>query len=1564
MPDIDVFAASIIAEVFASRVRKNALGVLGQNLPACDLPSLVECLNEHHKKPFRLALLGGSPKVPKVPKGCDVTTSASTANEWRNDAKTLAGMKTFALVLGVVREGRLLSLDGRGSGVFIPVSDKDLRATLKDRVVSLLTTKKRNALWSFATENDNFSVDALLSFAAGAVAAAASNPHDVLEYEATNLWRLGLIPHRRMLENEGPKEMWKLSRPNTDMVARLRSLNRVDMRSISSKTEDASIPDTIRDTAKAMLAFARDGKRKELLAKLEFDKVVEVLAPKKAKRKVAEDDGTARKEVKERMLGDEAAIEDLLKHGGEHLEDIAKTFDAEEDEDDGVEEVVLDGRKVVKKARMGTSVVSNAVKRLFDENRFGGLVQADSATDYFECLRMLDGGEAQVREITPLKNDDKYSIAAIIERVVGHYEGSLEKDVRQAWNDYVAARLEVLPYKDDLVDHPLLALCAKKDLLEATERLVAAYGAMTDAVRYLRDTIRSKHSEITKWLTSRMVALDIVFLHFGNSAVAFAGPTHPFHLWRWIQIAKLLKENQEEFARIGDEAIQRYAATPPVSSPHLLLNSFVQDIPLPRDHVFIGVGSIGSLPLYGDPESRTVAKFRADEIADIAQRFVNMAPHAAFGFEVVAVDPPSVTEVLDAMLLVNKGRQRDDLIPVHLRVFRTRPAPSSTDEENQEMEELSGLIRESKGSLETEPQILSLDLIRTRLAERPVHYAMIFEPGDAQSFRVGVTVSPSLSPLVVPRHYTYDQLEDQFDVIIHGDATPFGSYYGIFRELLNLPEGNTIGRRSGASKWVPDIARVGERSMWFSLIDQGIEPTLQIPASIRLDKRTSGGRDIHTFTAHGDTITRYVEKVIRTGGLVPDLATEQRTTRLMRSLGGDTIPMVVSNASRKGEIMLTQAKGLLGVLAVASWVERDSKDALLISLDSEASRRWILGATDDDARRGDLLCLRQSKNGLVLEVIEVKARTDEQGVVNVGQPGKDGVALSGHAIDQIDATIAILRRIVPKDVSGGVDKARREILRDQMYMAVANRDLKPDRRARAVAMLDEFFEAGPKEYNGRLFIVHIESHQTPVFPTGPRDVGKSPASNRVEVFEILESEADPGDAIPVPAAPAPAAKAKGKPKAKKAEPAPAAAAPVAQNAAAPAAPVPAVVDKPAAKATATEPPAAAPAPAAGGLPDGIRIVIGHDPMRNEVAWESAANPNFGILVTGDPGSGKSQTIRAVIDETRKAKYPVLIFDFKKDYVDDEAKGDLFATDNGLEVYDVVNRGLPFNPFELIPNEAGVVHPVRQAHELAAIIQRVEKNIGDKQVDAFKEAICRAYQKAGIDPKEKAQIATITAQPPTFTDVIQELRDADDSYADSIRIRLQKFEDLGLFPGNDTGVSFEKLVNSGTVLLMNDTANEQMMQALAEILVVKLHALLKRGDQPKKLRRMLVLDEAWRVAKSQRLVELAREGRAFGVGMLIGTQNPKDMPDNLVSCLRTQVYLFNKDVENQKVIVRQLCNSTTNADAQQRLQVVANLKQFQGYLIDELHPQGIRVNVLPHYKRKVTATSSSSPSTQE
>lgn len=1525
MPDIPVFAASVIASTFASHARGKTMGVLGENLPEFDLSAFVTELRGAHGSPFRLAVLGSKAKPIKSSNGVEVTTSAKIANTWRNDAATREGKKLFAIVLGVVTEGRLHSLNGKDRGVLVPVSDRDLRNVIRDKAISLLNTEKRKALWSYLARNDDaFTVDALLQFAAHSHhVATKSNAHDVVDSEARNLWMLGLIPHRKLLE-ASDKLVEKLVRPNLEMVARLKTLAKHDLRTLATISADNGESTDRKSVAKALLAFSRNNKRLQLLQHFDFDAVVRILTPKQARSATATGEPATRKE---RLLGDEAAVEDLIRTGGENLTAISDTFDTDRDEDDvSREEVKMDGRIVIKKSRVGTSQMSAAINRLITEDRFGGIVDGTAVADYVDCLKLLEAAEAPAIEFLPRDASDKYAVLTTLRRVVEFYGGSLTTDVLGVWERYDRARTAVLAYKHPLVDHPLLTLCSDEEALAACAELIAAYGALMDAVAYTRDVIRGQSNDTAKRLMSRALALDVIFLRYTGGAVAIAGPTHPFHLWRWVQIAKLLKEHREEFARLGDDLVQKHAANPPISSPHLLLTPYAEQ--LPRDYVFVGIGSIGSLPLYGDPESRTAAKFRADEIADIAKRFVSMSPHARHGFEVVLVDAPSLADVVDSLVSINNGRTRSDLVPIHVRSFRTREATSSTDEEEVEMEELAGVIREIRGSLELEPNRVNLDQIASKLAQRAAHLTLIFEPGDSQAFKVGIDISPTLSPLIVPRHYSYDQMEDQFHVIIHGDATPFGSYYSLFRDLLNLPEGNTIGRRSGASTWIPGIARIGENSMWFSVIDQGIEPTFNVPKAIRVDKRAMAGRDLHTFTTHQHTIRRYVEKVIAAGGLVPDDATVDRGFRLMQQLGGDTIPLVVSSASLQGHILPQQARGLLGSLAVTAWYQEQVPDGLLISLDSEVSRRWILGATENDGRRGDLLCLRQTTDGLLLEVIEVKARDDAQ---------------SGHAIGQIDATIAILKRVLAVNGSTAVDRARREILRDQLYMAVATRNVLPDKRQRAVQMLNEFFERGPSHIKGRHFLVHIESQATPSFPSTPERVLKSPNGNQIERFQITESEPTPPEDVPSSSSLLKAGVAQRLPLEKADDVAPtyedteggarAASTPVHV-------PSPrqknATIDVSSAELSESNPP--------------LIVSLGRDPSgTKDVTWDTSANPNFGFLVTGDSGSGKSQTIRSIIHTARRLQYPVLVFDFKRDYADDPDKEDFFARDNKLLVYDVVNKGLPFNPLALIPNEAGIVQPVRQAYEIASIIQRIE-NLGQKQSNAFVEAMVRTYEKRGFKPKAKIRLEDATSAPPVFDDVIEELREADDSHSESVRIRLQKFSDLGLFPTEPASQSFEQMISSGAVLLMNDPANEKLMQVLAEIMIVKLHAVLKRGEQPRTFRRLVVLDEAWRVSKSDRLVELAREGRAFGVGLLIGTQNPNDMPDNLVSCLRTQLYLYNKDVENQKTIVRQLCNTTSGPDAQQRLQTLAHLQPFQGYLINQQYANGIRVNVRPYFQR--------------
>lgn len=1532
MHNLAQFTASIIAETIIQKISGNHIGVLGENLPKFDISHFVQVLEDGHPTPFWLALLGGEGIEVETTGKAEVTYDVTIANKWRNLATEEKDKKLIVVILGSTPKLKSLR------DLLVRVTEDEIRPGLESKAVSWFPTEPRKYFWQLlCADRDGFKTPSLLDFASTMSVVAAGNPNDLCDCEESNLYKLGMFPHLGLLETEGPKNIEKSIKANLSLVERIRSLSRQDLATISRILEDGTTTDAEKETVKRILAFSKS-KERETLKGLMYSEVTRILALKKTERKTGDDDATPNPVRKEKELGDESAIIDLIRNEGKNLQDLADLFQRDAEDESEPKEFSTDGRTIIQKQRVGVSQIGSAVNQLITDKCYGGIVKSDVATDYIDCLKILESGEAgKVIEFLPNDEIADKSIKSILDKVLLHFGDAAIGDACTAWTKYVEARTALLEYRFDLTDHPLLLLASNKDVLTSCDILVKAYGTMIAEMAKVCNELRNRDINFSKTLMANVLALDMVYLHYSNGSVAIAGPTHSFHLWRWIEIARMFHNNAEDMRKLGEDLLLKHAANPPVFSPHVTMSVFLAPDDIDKDRVYMGIGSIGALPLYGDPDSRVAAKFRAEEIADISSRFVAIAPYAGYGFEVVAIDPPSVPDIIDGVVSVNKGRNRNNLVPVHVRVFFTRDKISMTDEEDDEMEELATVIREIKGSLEIEPKTVSLDDVNLRLQARPAHYTLVFEPGESQRFDISIEFSPTLSPLVVPRHYHYSELSDRFDVIIHGDATPFGTYYEMFKTITNIPDKGTFGRRSGAGRNADKIEKIASNTMWVSVIDQGIEPTFKIANTIRLDKRTNSGRDIHTFTAHPSAISRYVMRVIEKAGLIPDELTQQRTFQLMQRLGGDTIPLAVASASKNGQILPTQAKGLLGVLAVKTWYELSDNDALLISLDTEASRRWILGlASEEDGRRGDLLCLRHTYQGLQLEVVEVKAREEDSDLYKM----TGAATIEGRAIGQIDNTVAILKRILPKSGTTNVDRARREILRDQLYMSVAHRNLSPEQRVRAVRMLDEFFNADSDSVSilGRLFVVHVETQKTPKYPMEPisKKNIQSPQGTPIEVYEILESEVPEPFEEEVPPPPETGGTGGCGPEVNR--------------------------SKAEGETTGGNSREVETGPESGGGfhpepgPEGIQkvtpqgpayapkapVLIGTDPLGHDVTWDSEKNPNFGVSVTGDPGYGKTQTIRAFISELRKQGFPVLVFDFKDDYSDEE-----FVTKHDLKVYDVVKDGLPFNPLSLIPNENGEVQAVRQCHDLSSIISRIE-GLKEQQHHRLVEALKRVYENHGIDPRARIHIGEVTSEP-VFDEVLAELNTGD-NVAKTVLYRLSKFSDLGLFPTKKPECNFDELVKDGIVLTLNDEANAKLMQILAEIMVVKLHAMVKRGDQPKTLRRMLVFDEAWRIAKSQRLVDLAREGRAFGVGIIIGTQKPKDIPEALLSCLRTQIYLFNSEPDDQKIILKSLCNTTSGPVAERHLRAIKGMGKFEGYIHSDQYKQGIRVNVVPYCDR--------------
>jgi hypothetical protein len=362
------------------------------------------------------------------------------------------------------------------------------------------------------------------------------------------------------------------------------------------------------------------------------------------------------------------------------------------------------------------------------------------------------------------------------------------------------------------------------------------------------------------------------------------------------------------------------------------------------------------------------------------------------------------------------------------------------------------------------------------------------------------------------------------------------------------------------------------------------------------------------------------------------------------------------------------------------------------------------------------------------------------------------------------------------------------------------------------------------------------------------------------------------------------------------------------------------------------------------------VMLGRHEDGGEVHWApfetEAKLLNFGILVTGDPGSGKTQTLNVLIEGVAGMGFPVCIFDFKNDYAERD-----FVRAIGLKVHDVRRHGIPFNPLMPSASEDGQAQPIEHIFTITGVLKRVF-GLGDRQTATLRDAMKEAFERRGINPQKWVHADSI--RPPNFDDVVailEEQKEAKNPQAIALLDRIAALFELGLFPKSDElPVPFETMLDERIVLSLFALPTDEIKAALAELIIIRLHGVLLRRAQPRKLTRLLVLDEAWRVASSTHLENLAREGRAFGAGIAIGTQYPGDLPPDLSGALDTKIYLKNQQPDHKKAVVRALCGANSGPEAANLHGVLERLTQFEGLIQNQQYLPYSRFKLLPYFAR--------------
>jgi DNA helicase HerA-like ATPase len=181
-----------------------------------------------------------------------------------------------------------------------------------------------------------------------------------------------------------------------------------------------------------------------------------------------------------------------------------------------------------------------------------------------------------------------------------------------------------------------------------------------------------------------------------------------------------------------------------------------------------------------------------------------------------------------------------------------------------------------------------------------------------------------------------------------------------------------------------------------------------------------------------------------------------------------------------------------------------------------------------------------------------------------------------------------------------------------------------------------------------------------------------------------------------------------------------------------------------------------------------------------------------------------------------------------------------------------------------------------------------------------EAIEQAYVNAGFNlaamPDENKEVPTLQNVIKLLDEKLQEGSYAYPAELENAVYRLRQFvrEGEDYFSRKST-IDLGKLASSGLVDIDLSGMPDETFRALAALFILqslKERMRVEGWSGSKGLKALVVLDEAWKIAKDERsdAVMIVREGRKYQFGLIVASQNPTDINEAIFSNVGTTVIL--------------------------------------------------------------------------
>lgn len=1510
--------SQLLSELVADALRPHAggIGVMVRDVPSPDPKVLLERLKSMHEEEgftdLRIAYLRDEPEAAgvEVGLGADVlSTEVEQAERWRNDRN----LDALIVVIAQGDEAKLSSLED-----FATVTSQDLKRALVARAMGGPAGENdvQALLWKKLAADPTVGLGQLADYY------LALQGKEGTEFKAASsreLHRLGLLSDPALFDDPKPAAMERRLASNREVVERLQMLTPKDRQTIKKVVEGVEDAEEMTRLREALDQLHRtrsggtegtiDFEHAERLIKARTKKPPPANGTEKPSRPATEKAATVAAEA----LVDPERTEELEGL----LVDLQKVLEEADETSVRTEKIRTQFSGAATAAITTVRLdILNFVAKILDEGVYGGLVQVD-LDDVDDLLRRFNVQEHAIARW------ERQRIREVLDHIAA--ESTAGGELITKFEAYDEARNAIFPYLRPLVGEPVV-VAANKQGRETLLAAITAYGQLMEAIRGSYDRISEEVGADVDELVGLLLLMDIIVIRGANRVFALLSPLHPLFLWHHATYAQLVEEQRDRL----EEPDRELVADAAKRLPNFLTSLYVPATAVGRGNSLNFAGKIGELPYYSDNVDGSSSDDGVEAISTLLQGYLSVEPHARAGFRVALVDPPDAGAYLRRMVDLHSSGEIEG---AHLVVYRPQSSRLAIELRLDEDDEdrVAQLFRALNASrrFTFEVRDLPAGAIGPE-ADEPFHVAIVFDRSGGRPTRAR-PASHSIQPLALPRRIHYSAVHKTVEL----EPAPGGLFESYYKVVGRIAEGSgqaaflAVHQEEGLREKLEQLA---QQVAWTAVADRRVDRDLALGA-LRIFTAIEGERDIAAFARSTATFRRPLREVARRyNTFITNAELDDLLSQLSNLLDSGILNVKPDHNDKTNE---NRIKGLLATLIAARWYRQDAapQSRLLISLDSPDARRWM--RLSEDPLRADLVGFEWSEERCKVKVIEVKAVESSSGEYRV----EDDVA-SGPAVNQMLSTRRLLKAVLASERDDELitTPARREVLREHLYRELTKAAYEPTERKlwseRLQKLLDGEIEVGIEcdlihvrlgadQSNLEEWVVTAVDGEERV-PTRIRELNEEQIDALVQTSPALDEEAT----APVDA----------EPPVGEADP-PASQGPVEETPETP---------TPASTGTQERAEVAEPAEAAAEAPR-PRALLGTAPGSygnpQEIWFDpnlpGQALPNPHISITGETGSGKTQATKAITADLKRQGIPALILDFKDDYSDPS-----FVDAEDFRLYDASFNPLPFNPLTpAIDKRQNLINPAHHLHQIADIIKRIYK-LGDQQAFRLREAIKSSYEEMGISlrptPFESGRSF------PPFDVVQNHLRG--DKANDALLGRLSPIFDLGLFTTEAEETNFEDFLAASAVIRLGRLPSDEVKNSVAEFFLMALYNYLIRQPQTHTLGRLLILDEAWRVVESPFLTPLMREGRAFGLGVIVASQFPRDLPEEVRGSTATRLFFSQGQVEQIREIQRTIVGKTSGTEADDVAGIVRSLSPLSCILHSSQYPPFVRVTISPYFER--------------